>query len=555
MYQETEYAHSVGCKGLSNTIRRSTTSRRQSMSESGPDAPQGANDDSAAGGSRRAERPPVRALDPATAMRLTDGRPPLPALYLSDRLLVRNPPGAGRPRGLDELRTALGKLEPDLDFRVTPRPDGSPRDLDQPSWGTSITLTPTRSIDPVDAWSVLQRLRQADEPIADQLSLEHVLRPADGYWGGVGGYWGGVGGYWGGVGGYWGGVGGYWGGVGGSALQEYSVPGRGGRMPVALALPDPRLRARPVDRNPVVVVPDTVIAAHPWFKDDSGVVRMVLREGRLVPLLTKPVDPPITVPAPAEPVGLLQGHATFIAGLVRQGCPEATILSIPVMGDDGVVDESVMLDVLQALLDRHVHGQEHDDPSEVVDVLSLSLGYYAEDSTYTSGPVADLLDRFAEHGILVVAGVGNDGIDAPFVPAALAAAPPQRVTRKSVPPLASVGATNPDGTTVALFSNNLTVVSAVRSGVSVVSTLPLTNGMGQPSSQVSTDGTVRCTVDPDDYTGGFGVWSGTSFATPVFAAELAATLIVEGGLTDVSAPTMRKRAIRALRTCIGRTRP
>src|SRR6478736_2099383 len=378
------------------------------MSESGPDAPQGANGDGAGGGSRP-ERPPVRALDPATAMRLTDGRPPLPALYLSDRLLVRTPSGGGRPRGLEDLRTALGKLE--LDFTVTPRPEGGPRDLDQPSWGTSITLRPTRSIDPVDAWSVLQRLRQSGEPIAEQLSLEHVLRPADGYWGGVGGYWGGVGGYWGGVGGYWGGVGGYWGGVGGSALQEYSVPGRGGRMPVALALPDPRLRARPVDRNPVVVVPDTAIAAHPWFTDGEGLLRLELKDGRLVPVKNpKPVDPPISVPAPAEPVGLLQGHATFIAGLVRQGCPEATILSIPVMGDDGV-DESVMLDVLQALLDRHVHGQAHDDASEVVDVLSLSLGYYAEDSHYTSGPVADLLDRFAEHGILVVAGVGNDGID------------------------------------------------------------------------------------------------------------------------------------------------
>ncbi|KRF45838.1 hypothetical protein ASH01_08590 [Terrabacter sp. Soil811] len=523
------------------------------MSESGPDAPQGATGENAAGGSRRPERPPVRALDPATAMRLTDGRPPLPALYLSDRLLVRTPSGGGRPRGLEDLRTALGKLE--LDFTVTPRPDGGPRDLDQPSWGTSITLRPTRSIDPVDAWSVLQRLRQSGEPIAEQLSLEHVLRPADGYWGGVGGYWGGVGGYWGGVGGYWGGVGGYWGGVGGSALQEYSVPGRGGRMPVALALPDPRLRARPVDRNPVVVVPDTAVAAHPWFKDGEGVVRLELKDGRLVPVKTpKPVDPPISVPAPSEPVGLLQGHATFIAGLVRQGCPEATILSIPVMGDDGVVDESVMLDVLQALLDRHVHGQEHDDASEVVDVVSLSLGYYAEDRSYTSGPVADLLDRFGEHGVLVVAGVGNDGTNAPFVPAALAAAPPQRVTAKSVPPLASVGASNPDGVTVALFSNNLTVVSAVRSGVSVVSTLPLTNGMGQPSSEVSADGTVRCTVDPDDYTGGFGVWSGTSFSTPVFAAELAAALIDEGGLADVSSPVMRKRAIRALRTCIGRAR-
>ena len=525
------------------------------MSESGPDAPQGANDESETGAPRRPERPPVRALDPATAMRLTDGHPPLPALYLSDRLLVSNGPG-GAPRDIEDLREALGRL--DLDFEVTPRPDGGPRDLDRATWGTSITLKPTRSpIDPVDAWSVLQRLREAGDPVAERLSLEHVLRPADGYWGGVGGYWGGVGGYWGGVGGYWGGVGGYWGGVG-SALQEYSVPGRGGRMPVALALPDPRLRARAVDRNPVVVVPDTAIAAHPWFKDGDGVVRLVLKEGRLVPLLTTgagdPVDPPISVPPAAEPVGLLQGHATFIAGLIRQGCPEATIVSIPVMGDDGVVDESVMLDVLQALLDRHVHGQDQGVEADVVDVLSLSLGYYAEDRTYTSGPVADMLDRFAEHGVLVVAGVGNDGTDAPFVPAALAAEPPQRITAKAVPPLASVGASNPDGVSVALFSNNLPVVSAIRAGVSVVSTLPLTNGMGQPSSEVRSGDTVRCTVDPDDYTGGFGVWSGTSFSTPVFAAELAAALIDEGGLTDTSSHAMRRRAIRALRTCIGRVR-
>jgi subtilisin family serine protease len=464
---------------------------------------------------------------------------------------VRNE--GGRPRGLDDLRDALGRLE--LDYAVTPRQDGGPRDIDQPSWGTSITILPTRSpIEPVDAWSVLQRLREANEPIAERLSLEHVLRPADGYWGGIGGYWGGIGGYWGGIGGYWGGIGA----VAGSVLQEYAVPGRGGRMPVALALPDPRLRARDLDRSPDIVVPDTAIAPNPWFKDDSGVVRLVLKEGKLVPLLTGgaggPVEPPISTAAPSDPVGLLQGHATFIAGLLRQGCPEATILSIPVMGDDGVVDESYLLDVLQALLDRHVHGQEH-DASEVVDVLNLSMGYYAEDRTFTSGPVADLLDQLAERGVLVVAGVGNDGTDAPFVPAALAAEVPQRITARAVPPLASVGASNPDGTTVALFSNNLTLVSAVRAGVSVVSTLPLTNGMGQPSSQVSTDGTVRCTVDPDDYTGGFGVWSGTSFATPVFAAELAAALVDEGHLTDVSPSAMRRRGIRALRTCIGRARP
>jgi hypothetical protein len=65
---------------------------------------------------------------------------------------------------------------------------------------------------------------------------------------------------------------------------------------------------------------------------------------------------------------------------------------------------------------------------------------------------------------------------------------------------------------------------------------------------------VRCTVDPDDYTGGFGVWSGTSFSAPVFAAELAAALIEQGDLTDVSSSAMRKRAIRALRTCIGKVK-
>ena len=84
------------------------------MSESGPDAPQGANGDGAAGGSRRPERPPVRALDPATAMRLTDGRPPLPALYLSDRLLVRSATGGGRPRGLDDLRDGPRQARPRL---------------------------------------------------------------------------------------------------------------------------------------------------------------------------------------------------------------------------------------------------------------------------------------------------------------------------------------------------------------------------------------------------------------------------------------------------------
>jgi hypothetical protein len=518
------------------------------MSESGPGSTEGSSTD---GDDRRPTRSPIRALDPATAKRQLSGEPPRPALYLSDRLISRTivTDTPRDPQTTDPLQEALETLG--QRYRVDRRP-GGPRDIEDAGWGTTITLEAIDPIQPVDAWSTLQDLRQSYPELAEGLSLDHVLRPADGYWGGIGGYWGGIGGY-------WGGIGGYWGGIGASALQEYAVPGRGGRMPVSLALPDPALRARKVDRSPVVAVLDTPIADHLWFRGaSSGVVRLRFEHGRLVPdrrsesaTDPSPETPPET-PSPVEPVGLLAGHATFIAGLIRQGCPEATILSIPVMDDDGVVDESHLLDVLEALLARHVAGQKRGGTkADVVDVLSLSMGYYAEDGKFRTGPVADMLDRFADVGVTVVAGAGNDGTDAPFVPASLAAHLP-KPSAAQVPPVSSVGAGNPDGTTVALFSNPLTVISAVRPGVSLVSTLPPTDGMGQPSSSVTALTGVRCTVDPDNYIGGFGVWSGTSFATPVFAAEVATALVAAGPLKTVSAEAMRQRAVAALHHCIGK---
>ena len=49
---------------------------------------------------------------------------------------------------------------------------------------------------------------------------------------------------------------------------------------------------------------------------------------------------------------------------------------------------------------------------------------------------------------------------------------------------------------------------------------------GNPSHEVLTrSGERRSALDPDDFSSGFGVWSGTSFAAPVLAGELAAALV------------------------------
>jgi hypothetical protein len=62
----------------------------------------------------------------------------------------------------------------------------------------------------------------------------------------------------------------------------------------------------------------------------------------------------------------------------------------------------------------------------------------------------------------------------------------------------------------------------------------------------------RAALDPDDYTGGFGVWSGTSFSAPLLAAEIVRSLLkgaAESGLrldpADAQATT--NRALAALK--------
>jgi subtilisin family serine protease len=167
-------------------------------------------------------------------------------------------------------------------------------------------------------------------------------------------------------------------------------------------------------------------------------------------------------------------------------------------------------------------------------VVSLSLGYFSEsaaDVAYSSG-LWSVIDALLGMGVIVVAAAGNYSTSRKFYPAAF--------TSRPVPsgqlPLISVGALNPNGSK-ALFSDGGQWITAWAAGAAVVSTFPTdVNGSREPeislhahpASKFPADGSPfaeRAALDPDDYSGGFAVWSGTSFSAPLLAAHIARSLL------------------------------
>ena len=110
----------------------------------------------------------------------------------------------------------------------------------------------------------------------------------------------------------------------------------------------------------------------------------------------------------------------------------------------------------------------------MLDVVNLSLGYYHETPDEADDTVLhDLLQDFADEGIVVVACAGNDATRARFFPAAFAVQDREG--------LVGVGATNPDDRSVALFSNVGDWVTAHAPGAGIVSTVPVTlSGAREP---------------------------------------------------------------------------
>jgi subtilisin family serine protease len=310
------------------------------------------------------------------------------------------------------------------------------------------------------------------------------------------------------------------------------MAGSGGRQPIAYAGPAPVRHddGDIVGRRPVVATLDTGCGKHEWLKVAAS--KGPRLDGKAIGYVDKSSDPELwfdqfgSLDGSIDP---LAGHGTFIAGLIHQACPDADIVHWRIVGSDGPVVESDLVKALRQIAEvarRHRDGEEGGHP---IDVFSLSMGYYHEtpEDEQFDPTMKEILDLMGACGVTVVCSAGNDATSRPMFPAAFAPwaddAGKVRSSRKQVP-IVSVGALNPNGSE-ALFSNEGPWVRAYAPGAALMSTLPPFQGGLEPAARTKAYLRVRESIDPDDFTGHFALWSGTSFAAPLFAGRMAARLL------------------------------
>jgi subtilisin family serine protease len=231
------------------------------------------------------------------------------------------------------------------------------------------------------------------------------------------------------------------------------------------------------------------------------------------------------------------GHGTFVAGIIRQAAPDANVIAVRVADSDGTVLESELIGALEELVVQKERGVIQ------LDILNLSLGFYhetPEDGRFSTR-LFDVLKDLRSHGVIVVCSAGNDATDRPAFPAALTTWTGSDLNLDESGTLAehlAVGALNPNGRSVALYSNIGNWVSHFAPGTSVLSTTPPLEGGLQAASRADLYDRRRMTIDGDDFTGGFAIWSGTSFAAPYVAGVIAQGLakqLMESGTRDPGA--------------------
>ncbi|MGL5825956.1 MAG: S8 family peptidase, partial [Nocardioides sp.] len=333
---------------------------------------------------------------------------------------------------------------------------------------------------------------------------------------------------------------------------SYAGLGSDGRQPVAYAGPRPSRRtgdewkALGIGDRPVVGVLDTGCGDHPWFSylDRSGnQVHVVDCEKRLD---NKPIGFAAVPPADPEVGGdheaplqgridMASGHGTFICGLIHQLCPDADILAWRAVHSSGFILESDVAEALVAIAELSRRYAAGEPGGQRIDVLNLSMGYYHEtsDDALSVGVIRRAIELLARSGVSVVCSAGNSATAREYFPAAAAG----KVNAKGVfAPMCAVGALNPNQTSVASFSNTGDWVTHYERGAVIMSTLPAFEGGLLPIARTDSPWGLREELDPDNFTtgvdpsrrsGGFALWSGTSFAAPVLAGRVAAALIDE----------------------------
>ena len=506
-------------------------------------------------------------LDPGKAAVVGDDQPPQPTVYRARTLLV---PGHVLEDEylLRAVRTVLADIRLEL---ITPEPDRQTSrgdEFDLPELPRTAVLVPAPGYSVpvvVDAWVALQTLRAASiaqqDPeryaeAVEQISLEHLMvssaitgSPVTEGGGGIAGGTGNSGDV-----------------SGPTTTDSYLFSGADPRTPIAVLLDPPaRKQASQCEsdhgRRAVIAVLDTGVRAHPWLDVaadgaggytmpadsfvavDSGIQAAIRAEGQLVrstgdhsrQVIRDARDKPMAASQLIGEFNPALGHSTFIAGIVRQVEPDARVLAVRILHSDDVAYEGDIICALRQLIKRIELADG--DLAGMVDVVSLSFGYFSEaphEKAVTSG-LSKAIEALLGLGVVVVAAAGNFATSREFYPAAFA--------REPVPagqvPVISVGALNPNGTK-AMFSNDGHWVTAWARGAAVVSTYPIdVDASRAPELRVPVNrrppGILppgREALDPDDYRGGWALWSGTSFSAPYLAALIARSLLTGAASAD-----------------------
>jgi Subtilase family len=191
------------------------------------------------------------------------------------------------------------------------------------------------------------------------------------------------------------------------------------------------------------------------------------------------------------------GHGTFIAGLIRQVAPSASIYAVKVLDSHGVGDDLTVATEMAKL-------------PQGIDIVNLSLGGYTEDDQAPMA-IANVMQTAAFKTRVVVAAAGNHADKRPFWPAASG-------------PVVSVGAVeDKEGFwQEAAYSNYGDWVDLVARGTGLQSTF------AREKTLVAQGATIDPKTDPSIAFEGWAEWDGTSFATPIAAAMIARTMTRTG---------------------------